>query len=91
MMKKPKNFWLSKTSKTCSGRVKQGCVLSPTLFNYCIDWVLKNALSSYQEAQIGQNLSLTDLDYADDVGLLSDPVEAQDLLDSVVAWAALID
>ncbi|KAK2722447.1 hypothetical protein QYM36_002847 [Artemia franciscana] len=36
--------------------VKQGRVLSPTLFNYCIDWVLENALSSYPGAQIGQNL-----------------------------------
>ena len=70
--------------------VKQGCVLSPTLFNYWIDCVLENAQSSYPGAQIGQNLSLTDLDYADDVGLLSDPVEAQNMLDSVVAWADLI-
>ncbi|KAK2713822.1 hypothetical protein QYM36_009640 [Artemia franciscana] len=69
---------------------KQGCVLSPTLFYFCIDWVLENALSSYPRAQIGQNLSLTDLDYADDVGLLSDPVEAQNMLDNVVAWANLI-
>ncbi|KAK2718870.1 hypothetical protein QYM36_006022 [Artemia franciscana] len=33
--------------------VKQGCILSPTLFNYCIDWVLENALSSYPGAQVG--------------------------------------
>ena len=70
--------------------LKQGCVLSPTLFNYCIDWVLENSLSSYPGAQVGQNLSLTDLDYADDVGLLSDPIEAQNMLDSVVTWADLI-
>ncbi|KAK2711963.1 hypothetical protein QYM36_010856 [Artemia franciscana] len=42
-------------------------------------------------AQIGQNLSLTDLDYADDVGLLSDPVETQYMLGNVVASADLID
>ncbi|XP_065557812.1 uncharacterized protein LOC136025754 [Artemia franciscana] len=65
------------------------CPLSDSV-NYCIDWVLENALSSYPGAQVGQNLSLTDLDYADDVGLLSDPVEAQNMLDSVVAWADLI-
>ena len=52
--------------------------------------MLKNALSSYLGAQIGQNLSLTHLDYADDVGLLSDPVEAQNMLENVVAWADLI-
>ncbi|KAK2718306.1 hypothetical protein QYM36_005570 [Artemia franciscana] len=42
------------------------------------------------EAQIGHNLSLTDLYYADDLGLLSDLVEAQIILDSVGAWADLI-
>ncbi|KAK2714155.1 hypothetical protein QYM36_008656 [Artemia franciscana] len=38
----------------------------------------------------GHNLSLADLYYADDLGLLSDLVEAQIILDSVVAWADLI-
>ncbi|XP_065570346.1 uncharacterized protein LOC136033530 [Artemia franciscana] len=41
-------------------------------------------------AQIEQNLLLTELDYPDDVGLLSDPVKAQNMLDGVVAWADLI-
>ncbi|KAK2709325.1 hypothetical protein QYM36_013106 [Artemia franciscana] len=67
-----------------------GRVLSPTLFNYCIDWVLENALLSHPGLQIGQNLSLTDLYYADDVGLLSDPIEVQNMIDSVVVWADLI-
>ena len=71
-------------------RVKQEFVLSPALFNYCIDWVLENALSSYPGAQIRQNLSLTDLNYTDDVGFLSDPIEAPNILDNVVAWADLI-
>ena len=70
--------------------VKQGCVLYPTLFNYCVDWVLENALSSYPEVLIEQNLALTDLNYGDDVGLLSNPVEAQNMIDSVVALAHLI-
>ena len=33
--------------------VKQGCVLSPILFNYCIDWVLEDALMRHNSAQIG--------------------------------------
>ena len=52
--------------------------------------MLENALSSYPEAQIEQNLALTDLNYADDVGVLSNPVEAQNMIDSVVALADLI-
>ena len=27
--------------------VKQGCILSLLLFNYCIDWVLERALLSF--------------------------------------------
>jgi len=36
--------------------------------------------------QIGQILSLEDLDYTDDVGIFSDP-EAQTMLNDVVTWA----
>ena len=50
--------------------VKQGCVLYPTLFNYCIGWVLENALSSHPGVQIGRNLSFGDVEYADDVANL---------------------
>ncbi|KAK2718231.1 hypothetical protein QYM36_005523 [Artemia franciscana] len=38
--------------------------------------------------QIGKNLSL--LNYADDFGLLSNPEDAQNMLDGVVTWADLI-
>ena len=64
--------------------VKQGCVLSPILFNYCIHWVLENTLMQHNGTQIGNNLSFTDLDYADDVVLLSDPEHAQTMLDDII-------
>ncbi|KAK2718096.1 hypothetical protein QYM36_006774 [Artemia franciscana] len=67
--------------------VKQGCILSPTRFNYCVDWVLENALSSHKGFQIGQNLSLEDIDQADDVGILSDPETAQTILGDLMTWA----
>ena len=41
-------------------------------------------------AQIGKNLSLTDLGYADDVGLLSNPEHAQKMLDDIIEWSSLI-
>ncbi|KAK2726366.1 hypothetical protein QYM36_000714 [Artemia franciscana] len=67
--------------------VKQGYVLSPTLFNYCTERVLEKALSSHPGFQIGQNFSLGDLEYADDVGIISDSEKAQTMLDEVVNWA----
>jgi len=64
--------------------VKQDCFLSPTLFNYCIDWVLENALSSHSGLQTRQNHSLGELEYTDDVAIFSDPEKAQTMLDEVV-------
>ncbi|KAK2709753.1 hypothetical protein QYM36_013431, partial [Artemia franciscana] len=70
--------------------VNQGCVLSPILVNCCIDWVLENVLMQHNGAQIGENLSLTNLDYADDVEILSDAEHAQKMLDNIVEWSNLI-
>ena len=56
--------------------MKQGCALSPILFNYCLDWLLENALM--------QHNGCTDLDYANDVGLLSDAEDTQKILDDII-------
>jgi hypothetical protein len=74
--------------------VRQGALLSPTLFNYCIDWVMSSALESEPTWGIslhGLPYNLTDLDYADDVALLaSSSSDLQGMLDAVSMAAARI-
>ncbi|BHF80935.1 hypothetical protein SprV_0702406400 [Sparganum proliferum] len=50
--------------------VRQGCILSPILFNYAIDWILGRALRESDGVEIAPGHRLTDLDYADDIALL---------------------
>ena len=52
--------------------VRQGCVMSALLFNIVIDWVLSRATEDKRRG-IRWKLStvLEDLDYADDIALLS--------------------
>ena len=59
-----------------SAGVRQGCVLAPTLFNACMDWVLGRTVdSSPCGASIG-NFIVTDLDFADDAVILAESLEA---------------
>ncbi len=51
--------------------VRQGFTLSPTLFNYIIDWVLGQALQGYAAVQDGTKVHVSDLAYADHIMLLS--------------------
>lgn len=61
--------------------VRQGCILSPTLFNYAVDYVMKNALDSTDGVLISHGKRISDLDYADDVALLaSSEAEMQSML-----------
>ena len=65
---------------TMSG-VRQGCILAPDLFDLCMDWVMERTV---HRAMFGVSVgkeSFTDLDFADDVGLLSELV---DLLQSAL-------
>lgn len=50
--------------------VPQGCVLSPTLFNFAMDWITSHALESFPGVTVGQGFVLEDLDYADDIAIL---------------------
>lgn len=55
-----------------NNEVKQGCILSPVLFSLEIDWIMKNITQGKkQRLQWRLPSILEDLDYADDLGLLS--------------------
>ncbi len=51
--------------------VRQGCALTPTLFNYIIYWILGQALQDYPWVQVGATVHVSDLAYADDIVVLS--------------------
>src|ERR1700753_2667348 len=51
--------------------VRQGCLLSLLLFSLVIDWVMKSAMSPPRGIQWNIMQKLEDLDFADDICLLS--------------------
>ncbi len=71
--------------------VRQGCALSATLFNYIIDWILHQALQDYPGVQVGANVRMSDLIYADDSVILSSSYsERQGLLEAVNRHTAAV-
>ncbi|BHF62728.1 hypothetical protein SprV_0200571400 [Sparganum proliferum] len=63
--------------------VRQGCILSPILFNYAIGWILGRALRESDGVEFAPGHRLTDLDYADDIALLA---SSSGDLQSMVSW-----
>ena len=55
--------------------VKQGCILSPTIFLVVIDWVMKKATATKRGIPWNVFHHLEDLDFADDISLLSQKVK----------------
>ncbi len=71
--------------------VLQGCALCLTLLNYIIDWIVRQALQDYPGAQVGANVHVSDLTYADDIVILSSSYsEMQGLLEAVNRHAAVV-
>ena len=52
--------------------VKQGCIISPCLFNIILDWVLAKAMRGCKGVMVSNDLSVTDLGYADDLAYLGE-------------------
>ncbi|BHF57408.1 hypothetical protein SprV_0100034900 [Sparganum proliferum] len=63
--------------------VGQGCILSPILFNYAIDWIPWRVLHEGDDVEFALGHRLTDLDYAEDIALLA--LSFADL-QSMVSW-----
>ncbi len=71
--------------------VRKGCALSPTLFNYKIDWILRQALQDYPGVQVGASVHVSDVAYADDIVILgSSYSEMQGLLEAVNRHVATV-
>ena len=56
--------------------VRQGCILSPCLFNFCAEYIMRNA--GLEEAQAGIKIAGTNINnlrYADDTTLMGESEE----------------
>ncbi len=70
---------------------RHGCVLSPTLFNYVMDWILRQALQDYPGVQVGANVHVSELAYTDDIVVLSSSCsQMQGMLEAVNRHAAAV-
>ena len=56
--------------------VRQGCILAPTLFNTCMDWVLGRVAASTDCGTSFGEVRITDLDFADDAVIFAETLDA---------------
>ncbi|XP_063613390.1 uncharacterized protein LOC134786664 [Penaeus indicus] len=64
--------------------VRQGCIISPHLFNIYSEMIMRNALEDYEGSIKIEGHSITNLRYADDVVLIAGSIdELQNLVDRV--------
>jgi len=55
-----------------SGRVRQGCLLSPLLFSIIMDWILKRSMVTHTCIKLVDGKELSDLNFTDDIVLFHD-------------------
>ncbi|VDP72799.1 unnamed protein product, partial [Schistosoma curassoni] len=82
---------LTKSFKVKTG-VRQDCLLSPVLFLLMIDWIMKTSTSEGKRGmQLTSKMQLHDLDFADDLALLSQTrQQMQEKTNSVAAASAAV-
>ncbi|KAL6730841.1 hypothetical protein Aduo_001773 [Ancylostoma duodenale] len=75
-------------SFTVSTGVRQGCVISPLLFNTVIDAIMRRVFKKRAGVECGQQQFVTDLMYADDVAIFAnDKAEATSILNDISVTA----
>ena len=78
---RPETFYVPKSQNISSGRVRQGCILSPCLFKFYAEYIMRNA--RLDKAQAGIKISgrnINNLRYADDTTLMEESKEIKTLL-----------
>ncbi|CAH1233043.1 Hypp565 [Branchiostoma lanceolatum] len=66
-------------SFTINSGVRQGCVLAPTVFNTAIDYVMGRTVAQCACGASFGDITITDLDYADDVAILAELLDVLQL------------
>ena len=56
--------------------VRQGCVLEPSLFSACMDWIMGNVMRRSSCGASFGDVHITDLDFADDAVIFAETIEA---------------
>ena len=55
--------------------VRQGCVLAPSLFSACMDWIMGRVVGRTSCGVSFGDVRITDLDFADDAVILAETIE----------------